>query len=70
MLNGVLGARLRGMLQFRLANDEEAKIHYVDAHHDEQRRDYGKFNQGSTRYSICSDHEPADSLPACRRSFC
>ena len=47
--------------------DEEAKIYYVDAHHDEQRRDYGKFNQGITRDSICSDHERADSVPRRRR---
>ena len=50
-------------------SDEEAKIHYVDAHHDEQRRDYGKFNQGIARYSICSDHERADSLPSSQTSF-
>jgi hypothetical protein len=59
----VLGAHLRGMVQFHLAKRVEAKIYYVDAHHDEQRRDYGKFNQGITRDSICSDQEGADSAP-------
>ena len=50
MLNGVLGARLGGMLQFRLAKYVEAKIRHVNAHHDEQRRDLLQIQSG--RYPL------------------
>ena len=45
---------------------KKPKIYYVDARHDKQRRDYGKFNQGSTRDWVCSDRELAERVARCR----
>src|SRR5207237_10879464 len=53
---------LSSFLNLHLSKKDQTKIHCVDAHDDEQEREYDKFNNGSTRYSILSDQKPADGL--------
>ena len=47
--NGPLSAGLRGIFHFHFVIKNKAKIHYGDAHDDEYRRDYSRFDQGRAR---------------------